>query len=331
MNKNNGPFLAFDTLWFQKHQTVLVFLLNNFFTKRLFRYLLRIHKDCPEEQIVEIGPTYYKFGPYVKDGVVHLKADLRTHPKFAKRIYYSLRPLWWALHCWDLLIADRFFPRLSFGFSSLVIYPVSGVSADAYIRETTQETWASKIAKTIGISVVDNAILSNVITTGTNGSLPYTDLRKISAGFLTSTISGVINSAVISFNYSNKFSSGSAVPACNIYSSSPASDTAIVVGDYDGFGSTEFSTTKAYADIGAGYNDWTLNASGLVHINQSGVTHFGCLEANYAVTGTDPLMSASSLTVGFQFYGSNQTGTSQDPKLTVDYTPSFIPQIIVIC
>lgn len=56
LNKNNGPFLVFDKVWFKKHQSVLLWLLNTIIVRYAFRYFLRIDE---EKYIVEIAPNYY--------------------------------------------------------------------------------------------------------------------------------------------------------------------------------------------------------------------------------------------------------------------------------
>src|ERR1051325_3574255 len=157
-NKNIGPYLAFSKEWFKRHQKVLLILLNWPVVKYWFRWVMRIHSwDCPtSEKIAEIGPNYFVYAQVIehvscerfaklsfKNRKPHCKikckgnhpiltrtADFRSHPKFAKRLYYAFRPVWWAMHIWDLA-ADRFIPRLSFGFDTLTAFPDAGTGVTA--------------------------------------------------------------------------------------------------------------------------------------------------------------------------------------------------------
>lgn len=104
----------------------------------------------------------------------------------------------------------------------------------------------------------------------------------------------------------------------NIYSSAPASDTAIVAGDYDSLGSTAFSSAITYANWDlAGYNVFQLNASGLAAISKTGVTKFGMCDPYYDVAENVPETWIASKTSNIVAYSADQ-GSNQ-PRLTVIY------------
>lgn len=98
------------------------------------------------------------------------------------------------------------------------------------------------------------------------------------------------------------------------------------VADYDQCGDAIDDPTElsdARIDLGSAvtgaYNDWAFNAAGLAVIDFTQVFSTGAREGHDA-TDTDPGMSGSNanrLTVS----ASDETGTSQDPKLVITHAP----------
>ncbi|MEK7063779.1 MAG: SpvB/TcaC N-terminal domain-containing protein, partial [Patescibacteria group bacterium] len=106
-----------------------------------------------------------------------------------------------------------------------------------------------------------------------------------------------------------------------IASSSPASNTAVTNADWDQVGTTTAFYTNDFGDAGgswniSGYNDMALNASGKAAINESGVTTLATM------TGAQFLNDEPAATAGAIYqltsYQADETGTTQDPKLTVE-------------
>lgn len=100
-------------------------------------------------------------------------------------------------------------------------------------------------------------------------------------------------------------------------SASPASNTDLLVADYNDVGSTAYVATGT--DIGSlttsAYNTFTFNATGRDAVSKTGVSKFAMREGHdYA---NDPAAGTNTVTVST----ADHTGTSQDPKLTVTYTP----------
>ena len=108
----------------------------------------------------------------------------------------------------------------------------------------------------------------------------------------------------------------------NIYTSAPASNTALVAGDYDSLGTTAQSDTAiTYANwlTTPAYNDFVLNATGLGNISKTAVTKFGARNANYDVANSAPTWEESKQArLGGNY--SDAAGTSSDPKLVITYT-----------
>lgn len=173
---------------------------------------------------------------------------------------------------------------------------------------------------------VNNASWSTThdATSGTlrGGATSYVSLQigyTIDRAFFTFDTSAIgsgntVNSASVSLYIYYK-TSNVAGYSYNVYSSTN-SDT-IVAGDYDLAGTTAYSTAISHSSISAtGYNTWSLNSTGMSAINVTGKTHVSMREYEHDVLNSAP----SSDTMYFAFYSSRQSGTSQDPYLTVTYS-----------
>lgn len=152
---------VFDKTWFQRHQKMLLWLLNAYFIGYWFRKMLYISEnDCSYQKgvkINQINPNGFKFGQkiiladclefkngnrvvfesnnkrhlYYKKGGIKIEKhlcftgqwDFRTRNKFSIALYRSFYPLWWTFHQWDILIANRFQPAWNLGFDTLTVYP----------------------------------------------------------------------------------------------------------------------------------------------------------------------------------------------------------------
>lgn len=107
-----------------------------------------------------------------------------------------------------------------------------------------------------------------------------------------------------------------------VTSATPASESTLASGDYAvaNFGSTEFITRASSVGLGTGlYNDFTGNASFRSHINKTGNTIVGT-RLGWDVDNSFGGTWASAANSRFAVSMSDETGTSQDPKLVVDYT-----------
>ena len=129
-----------------------------------------------------------------------------------------------------------------------------------------------------------------------------------------------ISSATVSGYGISNGGGNSESDSLNIYSSNPGSNTTIAATDFDytKFGTTQYATSFAFSSWTTGaYNDISLNATGIAAISTTGITKFG-IRSVKEVAATSPasgpcFVSASS---------ANHAGTSQDPKLTINYTAS---------
>jgi len=92
--------------------------------------------------------------------------------------------------------------------------------------------------------------------------------------------------------------------------------------DYDNFATTKLATNIAISawDIN-GYNDFTLNASGLANINKTGISKFGMVQENDRANSA-PTNNGTDQLSGARWYAADQTGTADDPKLVVVHSSS---------
>ena len=306
-------YLAFNKEWFEKHQNKLLWLLKF----RLFRKILRI--EC-NDRIVEITPNSYT--THVSG--VTFKTDFRTHDKYSKRLYYAFKPIWWAMHIWDLF-ADVYTPKLSFGFSTLTAYPDAGDPGTTTIDGVVQRSGVNETfgtirggAGTLATNATDFLFTAQLDATGTTNQ--YSRLRRSIALFDTSslTTSASISSATIgAYGWGKTNALGSA--DWHVGSATPASNTTLAASDYGNCGTTSFGSI-AYASFStSGYNDITLDSNGLGNISKTGVSKFSfqlSWDINNSFTGS----WANSAISNFDNYSADQAGTTNDPKLVVTYT-----------
>lgn len=144
-------------------------------------------------------------------------------------------------------------------------------------------------------------------------------IRRSVFGFDTTSIpdANTITSATLSFYGQAKVDNFS--QSLVIDRNPPATATALVAGDYDlaGWDSLEQSTARMTitAFSTTGYNDFTLNSTGIGNISKTGVSWFGTrLSGDF--DNSEPLWSSNAQ--GYANANSaEQAGTTQDPKLVV--------------
>jgi hypothetical protein len=130
-----------------------------------------------------------------------------------------------------------------------------------------------------------------------------------------------ITAATLSVYGFGKADPSSNSPSTAVYSSNPASNTALQNSDYVTLGTTAFSNSISYASYStSGYNDYTLNSSGIAAISLTGISKFG-LRTNYDAAGTSPTWASGQPETYVSLYFAEQ-GTGYKPKLVVTYTPS---------
>lgn len=113
-----------------------------------------------------------------------------------------------------------------------------------------------------------------------------------------------------------------------VYDASQASTSTLVVADYDQVADTAFSNTIDFGDLtDDAYNDFTLTAGGRSNIDVTGFSKFSSREG-HDVADDEP---TTDLDNGMAIRGSEQTGTDEDPKIDITFTPavSFVPSVMM--
>ncbi len=108
-------------------------------------------------------------------------------------------------------------------------------------------------------------------------------------------------------------------------SSAPATNTAVVSGDYDSLGSTSFGESDIQSSFSTGaYEDIPLNASGIANISKTGVSKFGIMyKWDFGNTATGLTWTSGEVTQFIRIRSADQTDTNQDPILEVTHSSGF--------
>src|SRR5688572_20225406 len=148
--------MVFDEQWFKTHQRSLLWFANT----RIGRWFFRINGNASsvgDNRIVGILPNAI-FWKGKKRQQYH--AEFRTHDKFAKRLYYGLKPIWSLLHLWDTIWANRVQPSWNVGFDTLTVYPAAGANSPVdgrVYRGAVDETFGTIIAGAGSTAVATDA------------------------------------------------------------------------------------------------------------------------------------------------------------------------------
>jgi len=327
-SKNVGPFLAFGGEWFAKYQDWLLFLLNAPILRLWTRWIFRMDTKY-RDIIVQVEPNNYKI--LLPDG--QIRGDFRTHPKFSKRVYFAFRWWWWCLHYIDEWVKV---PQLSFGFDTLTAYPdpnpETNTTDGGVYRSGVNETFANIITGS-GTLVIDTGNDFNLLYL--QGSTTTNQFQLNGRGIFLFNTSSIGASSTISNGTLSLCSISGATKAsilgksdvC-IISSSPASNTNIVTGDYGNFGTTIFASKSFddYTETDLTYNDFTLNESGLAAISQTSISKFGS-KSKWDYDATFGGGWNNNAITRINAIQADYTGTDYDPKLVVTYSTSSIKTI----
>lgn len=336
--KNIGPYLTFDEKWFRKNQRTLIWLLNAPVIKIWFRWILRIRKyDCHlNEKINLILPNQFHRNARIVGDKIYATADFRTHWKFSKRIYHAFSLVWWMLHFWDWLVADRFLPELSFGLFTLTKSPDSGtgqVTCDGsiyvYNREMSSvELLSENTTGTYNSYVQTISQEFQFATVGCN-STPINTFNGLTKSFFffdTSSLGAVtLYSAKLSL-YVSRYSGITSMGfgKMGLYSANGTTyNNTLITTDYFNVGIISLSNDMIVETITSGniyalkiprYYEYILNSNGISNINKTGISKFA---VRFTFDSFGWVEGQGHHLTG---YFADYDGTSFDPKLVVEYS-----------
>lgn len=309
--------MVFNRQWFLKNQKLLKWFANTNYGKGVLGHGLE------GVDLILPNSVYQKQGNKVK-------AEFRTHDKYAKRLFYEYKPIWKAFHWFDMNVANTFVPKLNLGFDTLTAYPDTGTGSTTCDSRLEHADGTGQSFTTL-VNAAGNYVDASSASTiaayfqAHTVSNEFIGLSRSGYTFDTSSLDSLaesVDSAVFSIYGASKSDGLSATPNSNIYSFAPADDATHVAGDFDSMGTTAYCDTAiTYAGFNtSGYNDWTLNATGLAAVSTSGNTKIGFRNANHDVADSAPSWSSSAIS-NLNAYFADQAGTTNDPKLVVTYTP----------
>lgn len=318
-----------EDLWFREFQPLLLKIVN---TKE-GRDLLCVPREYP--RIARILKNQVTFIREQRKDKILLTTDFRIGSKWGNVIrsrWFEFLELCQQLESRKLFdFRNLLFPMIPVygrAYDTLTAYPdpdPETTTVDGHARHTytigTNSSWATIIAAAGSAASDTETVGPYIQMQADNGTDGWLALRRWIALFDTSSIAdgNNIDSATLSLFGSAKTDTLSVTPDINIYSSAPASNTAVAAGDFDSLGSTAFSTVIAYANWNtAAYNDFVLNANGRANISKTGVSKFGARNANYDAAAVAPAWSASNPASNLNGQSSSAGGDGDDPKLVVN-------------
>lgn len=175
-----------------------------------------------------------------------------------------------------------------------------------------------------GSSAADNSVTQYQARNSFFGGTTY----NISRGFYLFDTAAIedtdtISSATFSICGSGTAEANADTETMVLVASTPATNVALVVADFDQLGTTSFGTfaVAGYDQTDGTYNNITINATGIAAISKTGVTKFG-LRMQRDIDSSAP--TGENYIHGYQ---ADQALTTKDPKLTG--TSSFVSPVSI--
>jgi hypothetical protein len=236
---------AFDDDWFRRHQSLLLRLANAPIVGQRLRRALGLKRGLPVT-ILTPNAAHYRQDDHQSVGVFY------SGPVLSRRIYEAYKPIWWGLHYYDEVFADRFAPELSYGFDQLTEYTGQGEvqNFDGNIRsDGTTYTAARNGSGTLTYTAIDSRMAVEA-TRITSSDFTY------SRGFLKFNLTSLAAKPVVS-SASIKLA-GDAVFGASLFS----------LNIYQAYMSDSATTLQ--------YSDWTstTNSSGAVEYGSTYLSGF---------------------------------------------------------
>ena len=317
--------LVREDFWLRLHQPLLVRMANTDFGRDLL---------CVERNglpLVGLRKNEARFYAGTRAGRHVFVSDFRIGARWANLI----RARWREFNSYARYFRDRdpgvtLSPLVRYARAvaadTLTRYPdphPESSTADGWVRVYDRAGWAAAHDATDGDASGDTDADLYAIEIGRISSTQYYLWRSF---FLFDT-SSLSSGATVSDAVLSLYGSGSgnlfAGLAANVYSASPASNTAIGTADFDQVGSTAFCDTSiAFSSWATGYNAFPFNASGLAAVSKTNVSKFSCREANKDAANVDTGSAGqpSPAHIACKFAEDATAANGKDPKLVVTFT-----------
>ena len=212
--------------------------------------------------------------------------------------------------------------------ATLTVYP----SLDGYAAEQGVDvSWATIIVASGNGGADDETLINAVYIRCADTQDQFENLNRGIFLFDTSGIpdTAEIISAIFTLYGYFKSDQLSCTPDINIYSANPASNTALVGGDFDSLGSIPYCDTPiTYANwlysttTPTGINNFIFNDVGIAAISKTDITKIGVRNANYDVSGDVPNYTNPNDVARLATYASEKGGAYR-PKLIITYSLAY--------
>lgn len=217
--------------------------------------------------------------------------------------------------------------------ATLTVYPdTNAAGVDGQVgSEAVSSSWTTTVGDAGGYTN-DTATNMGFFIISTSVDNEWNDLRRIIFVFDESDLApgAVVSATQLSLYGSVKVDNLSITPDTNVYASAPASNVALVNGDFDSFGTTALSTAITYTNwkiTDPFWNDFAFNAAGIVIVQAAAdgdtVVKLGTRNANYDVAEElDPGNHAPNWTSELACYCNSymtEQGAGFKPKLVITY------------
>lgn len=287
---------------------------------RRFRAALTLREDLPVEKLTPDAAHYRQDGG-------QLVAEIYSYPRHSHRIYDAYKPVWWGMHWFDELIADKYAPELSFGFDTLTRYTSPGAvqSFDGVVSSSDSVYATAQAGSNLftDVSATRLSIEASRTGAGTPGD-PY--VYYISRGFLKFDVSSLpdtnlfISATVLSLVLESV--QNASTFSLQIFESSITDgSTDLTSGDWSAFFSTQFASRALSGWPTGSYEDLTFNQSGRDYIKNRSTGY-----AKFAIRHSrESGVTVPSNTSIALIYSADQSGTSFDPKLVITYSLGILP------
>lgn len=210
-------------------------------------------------------------------------------------------------------------------------------SVDGYVRQQyssgSGQSW-STIRSASGNAHNDDTEDIDVFIHADTTTDNWDDFRRGIVVFDASDLDGfTVDSATLKMYLVSKTDDFSA--SVSLVSATPASNTDLANGDYDALGTTKLSSDVTIASMStSSYIDFVLNSAGIAHLqdeidNNAGIARFG-LRITADNDNLEPTWVSGNGSLA-RFESAENTGTSNDPRLDVEYSASvtFTPKIMI--
>lgn len=210
---------------------------------------------------------------------------------------------------------------------TLTTYPVAGANdpVDAPVNLVGQDATFSTLSNGNGnqggleTSSTDHLAKTQASTTSNQFQTICRGIYVFDTSSIgtTDSISSAILSLYIFFKENSLGDSG-----VTIVSASPAANNAVAASDYQTVGTTSFgSATYAGVDTGGNYTNFTLNASGIANVAKgSGARSKFASQLTWDFDDSFGGVWVSNAETRHLGNFADETGTTKDPKLVVEYT-----------